>query len=1362
MCFIVRFKVFFASMFLLLIMFSGRGQNLIFRQLTVENGLSQNAVMSVAQDKQGFMWYGTRYGLNRYDGIRFKVYKSQPGDSTTLSDNIVNALLIDSEGTLWIGTLSGLCRYNNETDAFERIRLTPDANPYVACLYEDAQRQLWIGTNYGLLKLVNKKTNQFEQAFPGITLLHTKGNMIRCIYKAGNGKLWAGTSTALISIEPNNKFQVYHHDPKQPGSISADFITSIAEDNQGRLWVGTQFDGLNIKNNDGSFMVYKQPGGTGMNNNIRTILPVKGGNLWIGTQDGLSIIDPQTLTSNSYRHDPGKSSSLSNNSVHTLYQDKYGTVWIGTYHGGINFAYSYTTPFNIYQNNNLSSSISNNVISSVTEDEQQNLWIGTEGGGLNYFNRQTGDFYSYKNSPGEPGSISSNLVKVVYKDREGRLWIGTSYGNGLNLYHAATKKFQRIVLNKQVKEYGNFDEILALQQTYDGVLWVGAQSGLTILRPDNTGQFPNRTSSCTLNNRLPNKNIHALFEDSRRNLWIGTSAGLFVFNPATNHLELFFKKEGNKDSLQSDAINCITEDSKGNIWIGTFYGGVSKFDYSSGLFVTYTDKQGMPNNNVLGIVEDTEGMLWLSTDNGLARLHPEEHTFKIYTISDGLAGNKFSNNSFFKDSKNQLYFGGNNGLTVFNPVSLQTNTFTAPIQFTSLELFGNTVGIHDKTGLLQKNISYTTGLNFKYDQSNFTINWAMLNFIKPEKNKYAYLLEGFEKQWNYTYNASVTYSNLPAGHYTLLVKAANNDGIWTSEPSRLNITVRPPIWKTWYAYIFYAAVIITIIFFVLRFLWLRTLFKKEHELHQFKLNFFTNISHEIRTHLTLISGPVEKLLQIKTDDKPHHRQLEQVKRNSDRLTQLVDELMIFRKAETNNLPLHFVKANIVAFTKTIYNSFADIATARNIQTSFEVSSPVTEIYFDEGQMTKVIFNLLTNAFKFTQDGGRVNLTIEENKQDVLIHVSDNGKGIAPENIKRLFVNFFQVSDDTLNTGYGIGLALSKSIVELHKGRLTVSSRQPSAGTEGKTTFTISLQKSNEHLRNADINVPKTVSNIIPLQPATLINHVAEPLTEDENKPVILLVEDNAELRSFISESLTDSFTVLESVNGLEGWKAAVDQMPELIISDVMMPGKNGFDLCQELKQDIRTSHIPVILLTAKAGQENQITGLTCGADAYISKPFSMQVLQLQAKNLVAGREAMRLKFSRQLTGIADISQQVTTWEEPPVQLNAADQDFMNRLLGFIDEYIDEPAFNVSLLSTKMLVSSPILYKKLKALTGMTVNDFVKSLRLKKAAILLREGGMNVSEVAYAVGFNRRKYFSEEFKKVYGINPSEFAGQESDS
>lgn len=1328
-------------------------QHLSFRQLTVEDGLSQNAVMSITRDSRGFMWYGTRYGLNRYDGTRFKVYKNIPGNKLSITDNIVNALLTDAGGTLWAGTSSGLCRYNDKADVFEQVTLPGTNGCYVSYLYEDSHQQLWVGTDYGLFRLANKNSNRFVLPYPHIALLATKSNMVRCIYQSHNGLLWAGTSKGLVSLDSQGQATIYTHSA-WPGSIHADYITSITEDNSGHLWVGTLHDGLNRMDEAGNFTAFRQPNSTPASSNVRKILRTGDGRLWVGTQDGLHIIDPLNGSTSYHRHDPDIKNSLSNNSIHCMYQDKAGTLWIGTYHGGINLLYSYNTPFHIYQNNRLPSSISSNVISTITAGTDQQLWIGTEGGGLNHFNPQTDNFTSFTTKAGDSTTISSNLVKVVYKDREGNIWIGTSYGNGLNLYHAGTGKFQRIALDKQVRETVSFDEILAIQQTSDGTLWIGAQSGLTILRRNNNGQYPNRTTASNLNTRLTNKNIHALFEDSQQRLWIGTGAGLSVYTPATDKLVTYTQKEGDTTRLQADAINCITEDSKGHIWAGTFYGGLSRFNNSNGHFTTYTDKAGLPNNNIAGILEDKEGNLWLSTDNGLAWFNTQQASCKTYTTSDGIAGNKFSSNAFYKDAEGQLYFGGNNGLTAFHPTDLQTNTQPAPVQFTSLKLFGNTVNINDKNELLNTDISFTPAIRFKHDQSNFTIDYALLNFIKPEKNRYAFMLEGIETQWNYTSSTSATYTNLPAGQYTFLVKGANNDGVWSTQPARLEITILPPVWKTWYAYTFYLLAAGAIAFFFMRFFWLRALYRKEHDLQQFKLNFFTNISHEIRTHLSLISGPVEKLLQTNSDTQ-QQKQLKHVKSNADRLMHLVGELMDFRKAETNNLPLHATKENLVSFTEDIYRAFTDMALMRNISTSYTYNHHQIEVYFDRRQMEKVIFNLLSNAFKFTPDNGTIHLSIEEQAEGVLIRVNDNGKGIAPEHFKKLFSNFFQVHDETAsNTGYGIGLALSKSIVQLHKGSLAVTSQQAINDKPGNTCFTVTLPKGYLHFTPEQLQAENTATLL--LQPTLAVQPAATLLPDTAGKPSLLLVEDNPELRSFIEESLNATYQVTCCANGLEGWQKAIELIPDIIISDVMMPEMDGFTLCRELKTDIRTSHIPVILLTAKAAAENQVTGLTNGADIYLTKPFSMQVLELHARNMIAGREAMRLQVNRQLAGNTTLPAQHAL--TPPHTMNPADQAFLEQVIDIVNNYMDDPELSVGRLSEKMAMSAPVLYKKLKALTDMTVNDFMKSLRLKKGAQLLRAGQMNVSEVAYAVGFNRRKYFSEEFKKIYGVTPSDYAQQ----
>jgi ligand-binding sensor domain-containing protein/signal transduction histidine kinase/DNA-binding response OmpR family regulator len=1335
------------------------GQSIAFRNLTVENGLSQNAIMAITQDKKGFLWIGTRYGLNRYDGTGFKVYKSGQA-ATNISDNVINALLVDDEGVLWVGTSNGLDKYNAEKDEFEKIFANPSdskglINSYINCIYQDKQKNIWVGTTKGLNLITDKKKNGFQSFLSDAK--RTTGTFIKTISESSDGHLWVGTSNGLIKMITTKgvySYETFVHTASNPNSLSGDYITTIVEDSQQNLWVGTLSDGINRYNKtDNTFTRFYQnnsPSSPIIHNNVRKLMLDKNGKIWIGTQDGLSIFDPIKKESISYQHDPEIKTSLTNNSIHSIYQDVNGTIWIGTYHGGINIAYSHVTPFTIYQNQRTPYSLSSNVISSIVEDNPNNLWVGTEGGGLDYLDKKTGNFSCYKNKPNDSASISSNLIKIVYEDKQNNLWIGTSYGGGLNLFDRNTKQFKHISVDRSTnKEVISFDEVVALLDDSKGNFWVGALSGLSVLKKKD-GQFESHTSSTPLEKQLHNKNVRVLFEDSQKNIWIGTSGGLHLLKNNTQQLIRFLQNESNPNNLQSDCINCIMEDSKGVIWVGTFYGGLSRYDADKQTFTTYSDKDGLPNNDVLGIEEDSDHNLWLSTDNGLSRFNPTDKTFKTYTISDGLAGNKFNNNSFFKSSNGELYFGGNNGLTCFLPTAIETNKFIAPIVFTSLKLFGNPVSIGADDHLLSKEINATQEIVFNHQQNIFSIDFALLNYIKPEKNKYAYILEGFETKWNYTNTTSATYNNLPAGSYTFLVKAANNDGIWNDTPAKLKIRILPPIWQTWWAYTLYIIAFSGIIFFILRFLWMRELYKREHELQQFKLNFFTNISHEIRTHLTLISGPVEKLLESSTENNFIKKQLEHVKSNADRLLNLVSELMDFRKAETDNLPLHVTKNNIVLFLEEIYNSFQEMAAARNIKTSFNYSKNQIDLYFDKRQMEKVVFNLLTNAFKFTHDGGNISLEVVEGKTDISFTINDDGKGIAPENLKRLFANFFQVDDyASHNTGYGIGLALSKSIVELHKGTIQVESGLASDDNKGHTIFTVTLLKGKEHF---------TEHQLLPEgnKTSTFKEHLEivttnEPIESINKKPVVLLVEDNDELRSFINESLSNQYQIIESINGAKGVEAALENIPDLIISDVMMPELDGFSLVKKIRTDERTNHIPIILLTAKASTENQVDGLQTGADAYITKPFSIKVLELQARNLVASRVAMRQKFSRQIM-----------LEPTHTLINTVEEDFLKKVMDLIEDNMENPEFGVQMLSTQVNMSQPVLYKKLKALTNMSVNDFIKSIRLKKAAQLLLQKQMTVYEVAYTVGYNDRKYFSQEFKKQFGVLPSEYVhGEEKE-
>ncbi len=1335
----------------------GLAQKIEFEHLTTDNGLSQNSVLAIAQDSRGFMWYGTRVGVNRYDGHVFRHYKTDPANVKGLSGNYILSLLNDSQKTLWVGTSNGLNRYNLEKDSFERL---PDSIPGVSansinCLYEDKKGSLWVGTNDGLYQLRDRRKNIFRAYLTGKNTAN-----VRAVFSDRDGTVWVGTSKGLVKMTPNKSgyiFKYFTHDPANANSLSDSFTTTIAEDAQHRIWIGTLNGGL-CRYNEASatFTRFDNSGpkvSSIAHNNIRKILLDKRGRFWIGTQEGLSIFDPIKLTAVAYRHDVANRKSLNKNSIYSVFEDVYGSVWVGTYYGGVNLSYAHQTNFTVYQAGSSPSSISDDVVSSIVQEPtanpaEPNLWIGTEGGGLNYFNRATGQFTAYKNNSEDPTSIRSNLVKVVYRDRKGGIWVGT-HGRGLNLLDPDRKRFQQFMFKAGDAASLNSEQLAILEDS-KGMMWVGTQTGLRLFR--DTQPPLHAVSDPFIQKPVESFLVKDIIEDTEKNVWVGTSAGVYVKKHNTDRLEFC-----DKIILATTSIMCLYEDAKGRIWVGAYQGGAGVYDKKTNTFETFREKDGLANDDVAGILEDKNGYVWISTGNGLSRLDPSTKTFVNYTTGDGLASNEFNYKSALKSSTGEFFFGSYQGLTSFLPEQISLGKHRTPIVFTALRLFNKPVTIGAKESLLVRDIGLTQSLTFRYDQNVFSLDFALLNYIKSNKNKYAYKLEGFDESWNYVSVPSVTYTNLPAGNYTFLVKGANNDGVW-SAPISLKIEVLPPFWKTWWAYCLYALAMAALIFFVVRFFFLRELMKRDEKLHQNKLNFFTNVSHEIRTHLSLILGPVENLI-LQTKDEPEiSKQLIPVKRDADRLLQLVTELMDFRKAETGHTQLHVSKENIVLFLNDIYNSFQSLAISRAVNVDFLSDKEHIDLYFDREQLGKVFFNLLSNAHKFTPEGGRVSMMIREEKDFIEIKVKDNGKGIAPENLDKLFVNFYQENDyGVQNTGYGVGLALSKSIVELHKGSLgveSVSVTVENGEKENRTSFTVKLLKGVQHFDSSFIileSQPVALPFDPPLMPEPILVSSAESIEPAGTIDyTVLLVEDNDEVRALLHESLIKQYHVIESENGRKGWEAAIEIMPDLIISDVMMPEMDGFALCSLLKSDERTSHIPVMLLTAQTSTTHQISGLERGADVYLTKPFSLKIMELHVRNLLASREKMRQKYAQFMVQLPKAS-----------EAGGVEDPFLKKIIQIVEIHLDHPDFDVQMLSMEVGMSVSVLYKKLKALTDMSVNDFVKSIRLKKAAQLLQQNTLTIYEVAYAVGYNDRKYFSKEFKKQFGKVPSEYAADHAE-
>ncbi|WP_316804484.1 two-component regulator propeller domain-containing protein [Pedobacter nototheniae] len=1328
-------------------------QEIRFRHLNVENGLSQTSVLSVTQDKKGFMWFATRSGLNRYDSKSIKVYK-RTDDTTSLSSSYVVQLLADHEGALWVVTTLGLNIYNERSDDFLRIKHNKSnknsiGSNYINDMYQDHSNRMWFCTKEGLSLLTNKKSLKFKN------IRFTNESISECytIFEDRQGTFWLSTNKGLALMKFDNdkislhftSFGVYN---KKINAVADNHVTSIAQDLTQTIWLGSKQTGLSsVDKSNNNFKDYdtKQENNRLVNRNIRKIILANDGKLWIGTIQGIKIFDPATQQFSILEHDPADSESLSQNSVYSIYQDKQGIFWVGTYYGGINYVTPNLSPFKKYPVSKSGNALNNNVISSMLEDRKGNVWICTEGGGLNFFNKAENRFTHYTSNTKNAKGISSNILKAIIQDREDNIWIGTYLGK-LDVYNPHTNAFRHYQSNPDDVNSLNSTDVNCLLEDSKGRIWIGTDKGLHKYSKDKNNFV--RFSHSGLTDK-----ILYIFEDRSGNVWVSTTSDLYVLKK--NAAE--FIKEVSKPLLkeiQFEDICYINEDQHENLWFATTISGVVVFHPKTNTVKKIDKNNGLSSNNITCILIDDNGDVWLSSDKGISKYISKKKYFINYDTRDGLSGNEFNYRSALKTRSGQFFFGGLTGLTSFFPNQIKTNHRIPNIIFTDLKLFNKSVAIGAYNNLLDSNISLTKAITLKWSQNVFSVDFAILNFVKADKNKYGYKLEGFEKNWNYVSTPTASYTNLSPGNYTLLVKGSNNDGYWAA-PIKLNIKVLPPFYRTWWAYLFYLCMIAILFFIVIRYLLIRAVFEKEKEINEYKLEFFTHISHEIRTPLTLIVGPLEKLMDKAQYEAGLYDVLQPIKNNTDRLMNLVNELLDFRKAESGKMSLQVSPGNIVKFCKEIFLAFQNLAINNNINYNFKSQIEETEIYFDKPQFEKVLFNLLSNAFKFTQTGGCIDLMIEEHTNTVIIYITDNGKGIPLNKQKGLFSNFYQVSPSII-TGTGLGLSLSKSIIELHQGSISVKSKEKTHDKNGETCFTVILKKGNKHFKDSDLitdylyddDLKNYTENQLAMEQSIEKSIDFGQESNSLEKYTVLLVEDNLELRSFIKNTLQDQYNIYESENGIEAWNLALDVIPDLILSDVMMPEMDGLELCRKLKTDERTSHIPVVLLTARSTHLHQINGFESGADAYIMKPFSIKILLLNIHNLLQARETIKKKF-----------EQVVTLDPKNLVINLTEQKFINKVLDFMEQNISNPKFDVAMLSNEVGMSLPILYKKIRALTGLSVNDFIKSFRLKKAAQILKQNKGNISQTAFSVGFQDRKYFSSEFKKQFGKTPTEFIQEE---
>ncbi|ALJ01173.1 hybrid sensor histidine kinase/response regulator transcription factor [Rufibacter tibetensis] len=1360
--------------------FGNSGEQRRFLRIDVNNGLSHNQVNSFLKDSKGYIWIGTSSGLNRFDGYGVKVFRHNSRNTASLRDNNISKLFEDPEGNIWVTSQKGLTVYKPKEDRFDRD-YEPLLKQYslpqapVENIQQDKYGNYWfLQTGQGLTRF-NPKTKVSTPVKGTATgASQAVSNPINAISFTQEGDLWLLHANGVLEKLNAKTLKVEAQEKGLQNIFKGQAMGyGMTIDQNGDLWVYSSYESI------GAFLyrpatktfqqLHENAPTLRLNTNlVRGIVENEDGTIWLATDHGgINIVNKRDLSVQFVQNGPEIENSLSHNSLISIYKDREGIIWLGTYKKGVNYYHKNLLRFQHHQNQLLvKGSLPYDDINRFVEDAKGNLWMGTNGGGLLYWNRSTGQYTRYQHNSKDPNSLSNNVVVSLLLDKDQNLWIGTYLG-GLNKFDG--KKFTRYKHNAQDTYSLGHDNVWELFQDSQNRLWIGTmRGGLQRLEPS-TGKFLSYGRSATKPG-LEGLYVAAIAEDAKGNLWTGGDIGVEVLNLASGKLLQFKNDPQNPKSLSSNSVLSIFRDSRQKMWVGTNE-GLNLFDPRTNSFRLFTKENGLSDNIILNILEDKQHNLWISTPNGISKLemtgrqaHEISFVTRNFDESDGLQGKVFNENAAYLTRKGEVVFAGPNGFNIFQPGELTSNKVVPAIVFTDFQLFSRSLKVGEEVGgsvILPRALADTKQISLQHDQNMFTVEFAALNFFHSEKNKYQYKLEGFDKEWHTTDggNRRITYTNLDPGKYQLVVKASNNDGVWNKEGISLDIEVQVPFWRSDVAYVTY---------FVLAFLILvlirrvekqkanqkfelereRREVKHMRELHLMKIKFFTNISHEFRTPLTLILAPLERLLAT-TQDAEQTKQFQMINRNAKRLLHLVNQLLDFRKLEVEEVAFAPSHGNIVKFIKEAVYAFSDLSEKNHVNLSFETSIKELHASFDMDKLGKILFNLLSNAFKFTPENGDIKVEVNCHENDsnsqglylLEIKVSDTGIGISKENQEKIFDRFFRedVPDNLVNQGSGIGLSITREFVKIHGGLIQVQSE---LGKGSCFIVTLPIKVSGSITQESGIfEVEEETVSVVPALETTIQASSAAP----DHKLVVLLVEDSEDFRTYLKDSLSSHFTVLEAKNGKEGWQKALSAMPDLIVSDLMMPELNGIDFCKKIKSDARTSHIPFILLTAQTAEEQKLKGLGIGANDYITKPFNFELLLSRMSNLIAQCQLLQKAYGKK------ISVQTSS-----IDIVSLDDKLIQKAIKVVEDNIDCPEFSVEFMSRELGMSRVYLYKRIVALTGQSPVEFIRKIRLERAAQLLEKSQLTVAEVAYAVGFNNPRYFSKYFKEAYHMLPSVYA------
>ncbi len=1330
-------------------------------------GISQGSVTKILKDQYGFMWFGTRYGLNKFDGLSYEHFPRKKDGNVFKDGSYVRDMELDENGDIWIATEgSGILKYDYSADTFLIYKNDPlnensiSANAASTLLLD--QENLWVGIKSRGLNRINLKEDKVDHFWSNLDDRNSiSNNQTTAIEKDNQGNIWIGTWNGLSLYTPLSSGFI-RYNLNQLEGINTNKVVCMYKGKN--LWLGMDKGVSRILYQDNKYHFESLQSNSEVLKRLKELAVLSMtedniGNLWIGTENGgLFYYNILTEELSQFEIKDPRGAIISN-SVWSLYVDDLGILWVGTFNGGVvKIDPHHQRMKHIYNKANLDTEISQNMVSSFAKIDDNLIWVGTDGGGLNKFNLSNEEVIEKYDLERFGGS---NAVLDVLLDSEGDLWLAT-WGGMMKKEGNSFLTFTYQPDRLEMGPCGN--QLFDLMEDDSGNIWIASFRGGISVYLKEKKIFKKLFQSSSEKNRILSERPTVIFQDSEHNIWIGTEGdGLYrvVVDRAYNLVEAarFEYSEDDDSSLSHNIINIIYEDHNGRIWIGTEGGGLNRYNNKGDSFARFMKEDGFSSNLIYAITEDNEGNLWLSTNDGLCQFNPVTNGIRIFDETDGAQSSEFIKGAALTLPNGDLLFGGIKGFNHFTPTSFTINNHTPDVYLTSLtfETWPQN-SIH--FGKIQRLNKAAKALELGYEANDFVIDYAVLNYSKSSKNQFAYMLDGYDDKWIYPTNyRPARYTNVRPGSYSFKVRGSNNDGIWNPDVASLDIIIHRPWWDTPLAYFFYVLLICTVLFGIILLIIKRERLRRnlaiEHleleqmkELDTIKSRFFANISHEFRTPLTLIISPLKSMIDgfFKGDPKNQYKLMA---RNADRLLSLINQLLDLSKLEAGHMQLQASKQDIIKFLRPIVHSFTTYAEKQYIDYKCTFPEKDVPVFFEKDKLEKIVVNLLSNAFKYTQEFGRIDFSIIDSEKTVQLIVEDTGIGMSKDQLDLIFNRFYQI-DTNQKKGTGIGLALTKELIELHKGSIQVTS-QVGKGTK----FTVELKKGGDHLTDeektylADDFHSKDQEPYIRKHPMDSLEDSIVEESENENLPIVLIVDDNEDIRLFISEHFASNYRILEAGDGEKALKVALQEIPDIIISDVMMPKMDGYELCRQLKLDGKTCHIPFILLTAKASNESALMGFELGADNYVTKPFNPKLLELRVRNILQSRENLKSQL---------LDSEEIHLEPSEVKVVSRDKEFLRKLIEFIEANMSNSDLNIDDVCKEMGLSRTQLYRKLKGLVGQSANELIRSIRLKRAAQLIKSNEMTISEITYEVGFNDLQYFRFCFKKQFGVNPSEYSTQ----